>query len=189
MSMLALYGGDVAILLTSIAAAILSIKEAQGRVIARWRLLALGVLAIVSVLLLLAFPDPGDLLDKARWMLVLVAVLTGGARSQLMRLSADRAYGLVRVHRSPEVRWVAFAQAFFASIQVALEIATGDSRVEPTIEPQGICSAAAVGPGCAQDVWYTKTCATELTLAPLALTLRHRHSTRVVVIVEIHHPD
>jgi hypothetical protein len=134
MSMLAFYGGDVAILLTSVAAAVLSIKEAQGRVIARWRLLALGVLAIISVMLLLAFPDPQDLLDKARWMLVLVALLTGGVRGHLMGLSSDRAYGLVRVHRSPEVRWIAFAQAFFASIQFALEIATGDSRVEPTIE-------------------------------------------------------
>lgn len=133
--MLAFYLGNGVMLLAAIAAAAVSAKEARGRTMGRWRLLAPGCLALISIVVLLAFPDPRDLLDASRWMLVFVALLAGGVRGHLMGLSSDHALGLVRVHRSPEVRWVAFAQALLAAIQFSLEVGTGaDSRVEPTIE-------------------------------------------------------
>jgi hypothetical protein len=133
--MLDFYLGNISMLLTSIAAAAISVKEARGRTITRSRLLALGVLAFASIFIQLAFTDPEELLDASRWLLMFVALLAGGVRGHLMRLSSDRALGLVRVHRSPEVRWVAYAQAFFAAVQFAIEVGTGaDSRIEPTIE-------------------------------------------------------
>src|SRR5262249_31160746 len=122
-------------LATSLGAAAVSIKEGRGRIIARSRLLAPGLLALASIIVLLAIPDPEDLLDKGRWLWMLYALLAGVVRGHFMELSSDLAVKVVCVPRSPEVMWVAMAQAAFAAFQFAIEVSTGaDNRVEPTIE-------------------------------------------------------
>jgi hypothetical protein len=129
------YLPNLVTLLASIGAAAIAIKESRGRTIPRWRVLAPGVLATLAIVIQIAFPQPWDLLNLARWTLVFLAFLAGGVRGRLMAMSSDRALALVRVHRSPEVRWVAVAQALFALLLFGLQVTTlGESEFAPTIE-------------------------------------------------------
>jgi hypothetical protein len=140
--MVGFYLTNAAMLLAAIGALTIARRESQARVISRWRLLAPGVLGVISVAILIAFPEPQELIDAARWLLVLLAFLAGGVRAYFMGFSADRALGLVRAHRSPDVWWVTAIQFLFALAQFGLEVGTGaESALEPTIEFLMMCTS------------------------------------------------
>jgi hypothetical protein len=142
MTLVALHLTNIAMLLAAIGAAAIARRESQARTIGRWRVLAPGLLSALSVVILVAFPEPLDLIHAGRWLLVLVAFLAGAVRGYFMGFSSDKALGLVRAHRSPDVLWVAMVQLLFALVQFGLDMASGgESTLEPTIEFLMMCTA------------------------------------------------
>jgi len=117
-----LYAVDGVMLVLAIAGTVCAGRLTGQRIASRWIVLAPGVLAALSAIALLSYPDVRDLLQLEVWSVAAVGILAGVVRGQLMRLDADHNWQLVRVTWVYDWLGVAIAVLLLAILQFAIEI-------------------------------------------------------------------
>ncbi len=133
--MFSLYIFDSAMTVAAVATVISAAGECRRHPIQRWRLLMPGVFAILSTILLFAFPMIEDLLQVEFWMVMVVSVLVGVARGSLIGMASDHYWKLVRLDRGIDSLVAAVVVLVVAVVQFAIEASTGaENRSESTFE-------------------------------------------------------
>ena len=121
-----LYVIDAAMVLCAAGAVASSVGEARREPIPRRRLLFPGLFALLATVLVLAFPEPGDLMDVQFWFVLIVCILIGMVRGAFIGMASDHYWRLVRLDRGID--------AVLASIAV-IETSTGtENYAETTFE-------------------------------------------------------
>ena len=147
------YAVDGAMLALALAAAVCAIALTRRRIRPGWVVPAMGVLASLSAIALLSYPDVRDLLQREVWSVAAVGILAGTARGQFMRLDADHNWRLVRLRWAYDWMWVAIAVLLLAILQFAIEIRLRQQNpFETTVElPMVLASGYLLG--AALVVW------------------------------------
>src|ERR1043166_3731522 len=103
------YAVDGVMLALALAAAACAVALTGQRIRPGWVVPATGVLASLSAIALLSYPDVRDLLQLEVWSVASVGILAGAARGQFMRLDSDHNWRLVRLRGAYDWMWVAIA--------------------------------------------------------------------------------
>jgi len=119
-------------LLCAVAAVGLSIPEARGRVMAAWRVPVAAFLAVLSAVILIAYPTWGELKNPALWAFAIVATVVGIARGYWMQLDVDHGHGLIRLTKGRD----GIVMAIALLVLVCLEVVVAAIRPadQPTME-------------------------------------------------------
>ena len=147
------YAVDGVMLVLAVAAVISAIALTKHHIRPSWAVLAPGVLASLSAIALLSYPDVRDLLQLEVWSVAAVGILAGAARGQFMRLDSDHNWRLVRLRWAYDWVWVAIAVLLLAILQFAIEIRLRQQNpFETTVElPMVLASGYLLG--AALVVW------------------------------------
>ncbi len=133
--LLNLYTFDVAMVLAALCAAVSAAGEVRRRPIKRWRLLLPGAFALLSTVLMIAFPQLSDLFDVQYWTVLVVSILVGVARGSFIAMASDQNWRLVRLDHGVDALVAALGVLFVAIVQFAIEVSTGaENRAESTFE-------------------------------------------------------
>ena len=116
------YAVDGVMLALAFAALACAIALTKWRVVPRWVVPATGILASLSAIALLSYPDVRDLLQLEVWSVAAVGILAGSARGQFMRLETDHNWRLVRLKWAYDWMAVAIVVLLLAILQFAIEI-------------------------------------------------------------------
>jgi hypothetical protein len=141
------YAVDGTMLALAIGAAVCAVRLTGQRIVARWMVLAPGVLASLSAVALLSYPDVRDLLQLEVWSVAAVGILAGAVRGQVMRLDSDHNWRLVRLNWAYDWLGVATAVLLLATLQFAIEIRLRQQNpFETTVElPMVLASGYLLG--------------------------------------------
>jgi hypothetical protein len=130
-----LYTVDMAMVVAALGAAISAAGEVRRVPISRWRLLMPGAFALLATILMISYPQMGDLLDVQFWMVLLVSVLLGVARGAFIAMASDQNWRLVRLDYGLDALLAALGVLLVAVAQFAIEAVTGaENRAETTFE-------------------------------------------------------
>lgn len=97
-----LYATHGLMLLCVAIAVVLSIPEARGRVMAAWRVPVAAALAVLSAVILIAYPTWGELKNPALWAFAIGATVVGIVRGYWMQLDVDQGNHLVRLTKAQD---------------------------------------------------------------------------------------
>ena len=138
---------DGMMIVLAVVAATLAVRQTGLRIVRRWTVLAIGVLASLSAIALLSYPDVGDLLQLEVWSVAAIGILAGAVRGQFMRLEADLNWGLVRLQWVYDWAFVAVVVLLLTIAQFAIEIRLRQQNpFETTVElPMVLASAYLLG--------------------------------------------
>jgi hypothetical protein len=141
------YVVDGVMLALALAAAACAVALTRQRIRPGWVVPATGVLASLSAIVLLSYPDVRDLLQLEVWSVAAVGILAGAARGQFMRLESDHNWRLVRLRWAYDWTGVALVVLLLALLQFALEIRLRQQNpFETTVElPMVLASGYLLG--------------------------------------------
>ena len=109
--------------------------EARREPIPRRRLLFPGLFALLATVLVLAFPEPGDLMDVQFWFVLIVCILIGMVRGAFIGMASDHYWRLVRLDRGIDAVLASIAVLIVGLIQFVIETSTGtENYAETTFE-------------------------------------------------------
>ena len=130
-----LYVIDAAMVLCAAGAVASSVGEARREPIPRRRLLFPGLFALLATVLVLAFPEPGDLMDVQFWFVLIVCILIGMVRGAFIGMASDHYWRLVRLDRGIDAVLASIAVLIVGLIQFVIETSTGtENYAETTFE-------------------------------------------------------
>lgn len=130
-----LYVIDTVMVLSAVCGVIGAAGESRRLPIPRWRLLMPGLFAMISTILVLAFPAPSDLMDAQFWTVLIVCVLVGAVRGTFIGMASDHYWKLVRLDRGIDALLAALAVLVVGIVQFAIEAKTGaENSTETTFE-------------------------------------------------------
>lgn len=133
--MLNLYLIDTVMVICAAAAVAGSVGEARRQPIRRRRLLYPGLFAMLATILVLAFPEPSDLMDVEFWFVLIVCMLFGVGRGAFIAMASDHYWNLVRIESGIDSLLASITVLIIGVIQFAIEASTGtESRAETTFE-------------------------------------------------------
>lgn len=129
------FAADAIMVLAALLAAIFAAGERVHRVFPRWRLTAPGLLAFLSSLALVGYPDARALLDAQAALVGAVGFGMGAARGHFMAMDSDHTWRLVRLERGGDALLLALVLTLAAVLQSGVEIQTLERNPwEPTVE-------------------------------------------------------
>lgn len=109
--------------------------EARRLPVRRRRLVYPGVFALLSTFLVLAFPQPSDLMDSEFWLILLICALLGAVRGAFLGMASDHYWRLVRIDRGIDALIATGVFLVVAILQFIIEIFTGsENHIETTFE-------------------------------------------------------
>jgi hypothetical protein len=130
-----LYVVDSVMVLCAAGAVASSYGESKRQPIRRRHLVFPGVFALLSAILVLAFPAPSDLMDSKFWLILLVCILIGAVRGAFLGMAADHYWKLVRVDHGIDALLGSIAVLIIAVIQFYIEASAGaENHAETTFE-------------------------------------------------------
>jgi hypothetical protein len=130
-----LYVIDAVMVLSALCSAISAFGERRPVPMPRWRLLMPGLFALLSTVLVLAFPVPSDLMDAEFWTVLVVSILIGVARGTFIAMASDHYWRLVRLEHGLDAFVAAVGLVLVGIVQFAIEVAThAENHVETTFE-------------------------------------------------------
>ena len=143
------YAVDGVMLALAIAATACAVALTRQHIRPSWLVPTPGVLASLSAIALLSYPDVRDLLQLEVWSVAAVGILAGAVRGQFMRLDSDHNWRLVRLRWADDWMWVAIAMLLLAILQFAIEIRLRQQNpFETTVElPMVLASGYLLGAG------------------------------------------
>ena len=141
------YAVDGVMLALALASTVCAIALTRRRIRPAWVVPATGVLASLSAIALLSYPDVRDLLQLEVWSIAAVGILAGAARGQSMRLDSDHNWRLVRLRWAYDWMWVSLAVLLLAILQFGIEIRLRQQNpFETTVElPMVLASGYLLG--------------------------------------------
>jgi cation transport ATPase len=130
-----LYIVDTVMVVCAAGAVASATGEARRLPTGRRRLLYPGFFAILATILVLAFPEPSDLMDVQFWFILLISILLGIVRGAFIRMASDHYWKLVRLDRGIDSVLAAIAVLVVAILQFIIATSTGaENHVETTCE-------------------------------------------------------
>jgi cation transport ATPase len=130
-----LYIVDTVMVICAAGSVASSAGEARRQPFRRRRLLYPGTFAVLSAILMLAFPQLSDLLDVQFWFVMLVSILLGVVRGAFIAMASDHYWKLVRLESGIDSLLAAIAVLAVAALQFAIEATTGaENGAETTFE-------------------------------------------------------
>jgi hypothetical protein len=141
------YAVDGVMLALALASTVCAIALTRQRIRPSWVVPATGVLASLSAIALLSYPDVRDLLQLEVWSIAAVGILAGAARGQFMRLDSDHNWHLVRLRWAYDWMGTAIVVLLLAILQFAIEIRLRQQNpFETTVElPMVLASGYLLG--------------------------------------------
>ena len=130
-----LYIVDAVMVLCAAGAVASAAGEVRRLPMRRRHLLLPGLFAMLATILVLAFPQPSDLMDVEFWFVLIVCILIGVVRGAFIGMASDHYWKLVRLDRGIDSLLAAVAVLIVGIIQAYIETSTGaESHVETTFE-------------------------------------------------------
>lgn len=130
-----LYVIDTVMVLCAAGAVAASVGEARREPIPRRHLVLPGLFALLATVLVLAFPQPSDLMDVQFWFVLIVCLLIGVVRGAFIGMASDHYWRLVRLDRGIDALLAAIGVLVLAVIQAYIETSTGaENQAETTFE-------------------------------------------------------
>ena len=94
-----------------------------------------GAFALLSAILMIAFPQLSDLFDAQYWTVLVVSILMGVVRGAFIGMASDQNWRLVRLDRGVDALVAAVGVLLVAIVQFTIEASTGaENRAESTFE-------------------------------------------------------
>jgi cation transport ATPase len=120
-----IYVIDTVMVLCAAGAVASAVAEARRHPMRRRHLLIPGLFAMLATILVLAFPEPSDMIDAEFWFVLLVSILVGAVRGAFIGMASDHYWKLVRLDRGWDALLAAIVVLIVGIIQFAIETSNG----------------------------------------------------------------